>query len=248
MTLFCFAEHNGVLRNRIASNFVARGMSCLDSILLVWRGGCEQDAWILHRTLVDRLFHLHALAENDNFQNFEDYSFKKKYEARHRLLSDSDQLMREKLPASLKELQSSDRDRYREIKKSGLEWHRPKAKDVAKEMDLHFLYTLGYDYASTHVHPMADDGEGDFQRLISPTQSISLKDTTVLRNSLVAQVVLTQQAFNVSHLRWRQIAFDFLDGIQSFLYDRSAEYKITFVKMANAWPEFTLCKPKKGET
>lgn len=77
-------------------NFIARGMSCTQSIFGVWKAGSEQDAWILHRSLLDRLFHLHYLGDTDSFAEFDEYSLLSMYQARHKLLSDPD--MRRKVP------------------------------------------------------------------------------------------------------------------------------------------------------
>lgn len=182
LALFGFARNGDGLRDQIARNFVARGMACLDSILLVWQSESEKDAWILHRTLLDRLFHLHSLAAKNNFAEFDAFSFKATYEARNRLASTQNPVLRSKLASSLKQTQRFNRERYEKILDSGVEWRRPKAEDVAKEMGLECLYGLGYDYASTHVHPMADDGEVDFRRLTLPTQSGRLPDAMVRRD------------------------------------------------------------------
>ncbi len=79
-----------IKRDLIIRNFIARGMVCTQSILTLWRNNDAQGAWILHRTLMDRLFHLRSLIENDSFIEFEEYSFIKTYEARRNLLSDPD--------------------------------------------------------------------------------------------------------------------------------------------------------------
>lgn len=110
VVLLSFAKHGRGVRDMVARNFVARGMSCTESIFAVWKAGSEQDAWILHRSLIDRLLHLHHLGETDGFTDFEEYSFLAMYEARHQLLSDPD--MRLKVPASLRETQERDRQRY----------------------------------------------------------------------------------------------------------------------------------------
>lgn len=246
LALFGFARHGNGLRDQVARNFVARGMTCLDSILLVWKAESEQDALILHRTLLDRLFHLHSLAAKDDFAEFDDFSFKAMYEARNRLASTTHPIIKSKLVPSLKQTQKVNRARYEKIIASGTTWHRPKAKDVAKDMDLDFLYSLGYDFASTHVHPMANDGESDFRRLTLPTQSGPLPDATVVRNSILAQALLTQLAFSVSSLLWRRIAFNFLDHILDFLKGNSINYRLTFVKIAEAGPDFSLCKPSEA--
>ena len=147
VVLLSFAKHGQGLRETIARNFVARGMTCTQNIFAVWKAGSEQDAWILHRSLLDRSLHLHHLNETNGFSDFEDYSFLSMYKARHQLLSDPD--MTSKAPPGMKELQKSNKARYDEIAAKRSRWQRPKPEEVAKKMDLGFLYRFGYDYAST---------------------------------------------------------------------------------------------------
>jgi len=187
------------------------------------------------------LLHLHHLAESDGFSEFEEYSFVSMYEARHKLLSDPD--MNAKVPLSLRELQKADRPRYDATSAKPARWRRPKAEDVAKSMKLGFLYRFGYDYASTHVHPMSRDGEGDFTALISAPHAVTVPDATVVRNSILVQTMLVQEAFNVSQMRWRAIAYDFLDQIREFLGTGDPQFHVTFYKIGKAWPEFQLCEP-----
>ncbi len=241
MVLLSFSKHGQGLRDTIARNFIARGMRCTQSIYAVWKAGSEQDAWILHRALLDRLLHLHHLGETDGFADFEEYSFLSLYKARHQLLCDAD--MRGKVPPGLKDLQQKDRPRYESISPKPPRWRRPKAEDVAKKMNLGFLYRFGYVYASMHVHPMADDGETDFPALISPAQPAMPGDATVVRNSILAQSMLVQEALNISHLRWRRIAYDVLDQIRVFLGTGDMQFQVTLYKLGRAWPEFELCEP-----
>jgi len=230
-------------RDIIIRNFIARGMVCTQSILRLWRTNDEQGAWILHRTLMDRLFHLHALIQKDSFSQFEDFSFVKTYEARERLLCDPD--MAKKIPASLSELQKTGKTRYQEIKSKGRLWSRPKAEDVAKEMNMLFLYNLGYDYGSTHIHPMAQDGESDYELLITPEMKRKpLTDETVLRNSLIIQTMLIQEGMNGTTVRWRRIVYDFLDQIMRSLEDGNIQYAETFYKIGKAYPDFNLCEKR----
>jgi hypothetical protein len=241
VVLLSFAKHGQGLRDTVARNFIARGMSCTQSIYAVWKTGSEQDAWILHRSLLDRLLHLHDLGETDGFSDFEEHSFLSMYDARHQLLSDPD--MGGKAPPSLKKLQQRDRPRCDAISQKQPRWRRPKADDVAKRMNLGFLYRFGYDYASTHVHPMSGDGEADFTALISPPHAVAAPDATVVRNSILVQSMLVQEAFNVSLLRWRVIAYDFLDQIRVFLKTGDPQFHVTFYKIGRTWPEFELCEP-----
>jgi hypothetical protein len=240
IVLLSFSEHAKGLRETVIRNFVARGMSCTESIYAVWKAGSVQDAWILHRSLLDRLLHLHHLGETESFADFEEYSFLSMYEARHQLLCDPD--MRSKVPQGLKELQKSNKARYDEISSKQVRWRRPKPEEVAKKMDLGFLYRFGYDYASTHVHPMAADGEADFTMLISPPHTLTVPDATVVSNSILVQSMLVQEAFNVSKMRWRTIAYDFLDQIRLFLGTGDPQFQVTLYKIGRVWPDFQLCE------
>jgi hypothetical protein len=241
VVLLSFAKHGRGSREVIARNFIARGMICTESIFTVWTKGSEQDAWILHRALLDRLLHLHYLGETGEFSEFEEYSFLAIYEARHQLLSDPD--MKSKLPPSLKELQKSHKAKYDEIAQKPSRWQRPKAETVAKKMDLGFLYRFGYDYASTHVHPMAGDGEADFRTLTSPPHALTLPDATVVTNSIIVQSMLVQEALNVSRLRWRNIVYDFLGQVRAFLGMGDPQFHATFQRIARTWPDSELCEP-----
>jgi hypothetical protein len=241
VVLLSFAKHGQDLRETVARNFVARGMSCTQSIFAAWQAGREQDAWILYRSLMDRLMHLHHLGDTNGFSDFDDFSFVSQYEARHQLLCDID--MRNQVPDTLKEIQKNNKARYELIKAKQLpRWRRPKAEDVAKKMDLGFLHRFGYDYASTHVHPMSNDGELDFTILTSPALRFTLPDATVVKNSILIQSMLVQQALNVSEMRWRAVVYDFLDQIREFLRTGDQHFEVTMYKIGISWPNFQLCE------
>lgn len=244
IVLLSFAKHGQDLRDTVARNFVARGMGSTQSIYTVWKSGHEQDVWILHRSLLDRLFHLHHLGATDEFEAFEEYSFISMYKARQQLISDP--AMKDKVPSSLKELQGVSRQRYDTLAGKKPRWRRPKAEDIARSMDLGFLYRFGYDYASTHVHPMIDDGEADVAALIAAPGAVKQPDSTVLKNSILVQSLLVQEAFNVSGLKWRAIAYDFLVQIRAFVGMGNPGYQVTFPKIGRAWPEMELCEPMAG--
>jgi hypothetical protein len=240
IVLLSFAQHGQGLRETIARNFVARGMSCTQSIFKVWKAGSEQDAWILHRSLLDRLLHLHYLGETDGFSDFDEFSFLSMYEARQRLLLDPN--MKSKVPASLQELQRANQARYDLIAAKKSRWRRPKAEDVAKAMDLWFLYRFGYDFASKHVHPMSGDGEADFTTLTAPPHAFTLPDATVVRNSILVQSMLVQEALKVSKMRWHAIVYAFLEQIREFLGTGDPQFRLTMYKIGQAGPDFQLCE------
>jgi len=251
MVLLEFARNAGGLRDRIIKGFIARGMTCTDSIFTIWQHGSDEDAWILHRSLLDRLFHLHYIVLENNFTAFEEYTFVKNFEARRKLLSEKEMLNKfsKKQSNDLKELLKLQEPRYLEMKNHQPRWHRPNAEKVARSMGLGFLYRYGYDYASRYVHPMADEGEPDFSRLISKSDSDSLPDPTVIRNSLLAQSMLIQEGLNASTMKWRAIVYNYLDQFRTFLVDKNnLEFGNTLYKIGKNWPGFTLCKPSDDAT
>lgn len=244
MVLLSFAKHGHGLRETTARNFIARGMSSLQSIYHVWEIGNEQDAWILHRSLVDRLLHLHFLGVTDSFTDFEEYSFISMFKARDKIISNP--LMRNKVQ-QLKEIHKNERQKYETLLIKGCKWKRPRAQDVAKQMNLSLVYDISYDYASMHVHPLSSDGFNDFQKLIEIPDKLTLPDSTVVRNSINVQSLLVQEAFNISKMRWRAIAYDFLSQIRSFAGCDDQQYITTIYKLRKVWPDFHLCEEPTTE-
>jgi hypothetical protein len=240
VVLLSFDHYGHDLRETISRNFIARGMSCSQSIFAVWKAGSEQDAWILHRSLVDRLLHLHYLEVTNSFSEFEEYSFLSIYEAREKLISDP--FMNNRIPQHLKEFHKAEKSRYSLLSAKQTKWHRPKARDVARQMDLNLIYNLGYDYASMHVHPMSNDGNDDFKTLTEAPQERTLPDATVVRNSILVQSLIVQEALNISKMRWRAIVYDFLCQIREFLGTGDTQYLLTMYKISKAWPDFQLCE------
>jgi hypothetical protein len=237
--LLSFAKHSSLLRESIIRNFIARGITCLESILHIYQLNNLQDCWTLHRSLLDRLFHLRALQDEAAFETFEKWSFVQRFEAKNRAFSDPSG--KQKLGPELLGFTEDEKKRYAKLKREQICWSRPKAEKVAKKMDLPFLYKYGYDYGSTHVHPMADDGEEDFQKLVGLLSGPRLGQVVVLHNSFLVQVLLIQEALNASSLHWRAIIYDFLDHCILLLENGSDEYLTTFAKIANQDSDFKWC-------
>ncbi len=211
-----FARHQSSTRNQIARNFVARADATVTSIFKLWEIGDFGDCWVLYRTLVDRLFHLYALNRDDQFDAFDDWSFKAQYEAANRLRSDP--LMKDRLEGVVDEPTDEQKARYQRLVLKPPQWRRPKPEQTAKDMGLGMLNAYGYDFASTHVHPMANDGQEDFFRLTGLKPAPAFPDWSVaLNNSVLVWTMTIQEALNASSLRWRAIVYDGLEGIRQYL-------------------------------
>lgn len=245
LIVLSIGEHAPGLRGIIVRNFVARGMHCLESIHKVWQMGNFQDCWTLHRSLVDRLFTLRVLDDRDEFETFDKWSYVRQFEGRNRVLSDPE--ISKKILPTERSFSEEEKDRYAEIKRENISWKRPKAQQVAKDMNLSFLYSLAYDYASTHVHPMANDGEDDFFRLANSPPGNPYDQIVALHNSIVIQLLLVQLGMKASRLLWRSLVQDFLTDFGSLMATGSGSYLTTFEKIASLPSSFDLCSQSKTD-
>jgi hypothetical protein len=237
-----FTHASDQIRETIIRNFIARGMICLQSILQLWVFGNTSDCWILYRALIDRLFCLRTLAEKDEFEKFEKWSFMQQYEALNRVRSDPIFSVKadKKSLAPTKE----NKERYLKLKKDNIQWIRPKAETVAdKSFGMPYLYSYGYDYASMYVHPMANDGENDYLRIIQ--DKTSTKDhIVVVHNSILIQTMLIQEGLKASNFLWRAIVNNFLDQCRYSLETGSQDHLETFAKLINAGPKYVWYQQK----
>jgi hypothetical protein len=241
--LFSLGQHGKGIKDTIIRNFIARSIVSLKGILTLYEEKDYHDCWILHRCILDRLFHLSALVKDNSFELFEKWSLKLQYEFKNKVRSDP--IFREKvIPGYFNDMEKK-KDRYLDICKEKPNWSRPQAEKIAKEIDLDFLYKYGYDYASTFVHPMANDGDADFLRQTKQdTDGIFQDQRPVLTNSCLVVTVLIQDGLNASSLQWRAILYDFLSNCRIFLQSGDKEYLTTFVKIGSLGPDIDLCKKR----
>jgi len=238
MLLFEFARHSetAATRDLIVRNFIARADTMVRGLLRLWEIKDYGDCWIIHRALLDRLFHLRALNDNDQFDLFDDWSFKMQYEAANRLRSDLD--LKGQLKGLVDDLTTEQKARYQQLVKAPPDWRRPKAEDVARAMDLMFLYRYGYDFASQHVHPMANDGQEDFFNItrLEPRPNFP-ESGMVLSNSILAASLVVQEALNASTLLWCRVVYDAVDGVRKVLLSASPEHLLPLAKVSKMFEE-----------
>ncbi len=241
--LFSFAKHSAELRDIIIRNFIARGTILLQGILALWKLDDYQDGWILYRSLLDRLFHIKALADENVFQDFDDWCFVKQYDHRNRIRSDP--IFTASINKEFFRDTSEEKERYQELKIRGVKWKRPHPEKIAKNMELEFLYKHGYDYASMHVHPMSDDGMGDFLRLTGlEVNNEPIDQRALLSDSCLVLTLLIQEGLNASTLEWRAVVYFFLEHFRELLDTGSKEYGATFIKVAMLMKNNDLCRNK----
>ena len=228
--LFEFARQKLDNRNLIIRNFIARTDMMVRAVFRLWELQDYQDCWILHRCLVDRLFHLSHLQEHDQFEVFEAWSFLQQCNAINRVRSDPE--FSDARESKIFTLTPEKKERAKLLSENPPVWQRPKAKDVAKQLKMGFLYRYGYDFSSTHVHPMANDGQEDFFTITKLEPAAAFPDQrSVISNTLLVSTMIVQEGLSASTLTWRRIVYDFLDDLRLFLDKGADDYKLSFVKL-----------------
>jgi hypothetical protein len=241
LLLFAFAKEDCDTKNILLRNFIARTDTMVRGVLQLWDIADFQDCWILNRCLLDRLFHLVHLGETDSHEIFDGWSFCEQYEAQNRVRSDPE--FHGALKSQLFTPSPKEKSRYAELSKNSPKWERPKAEVVAKKMNLTFLYKYGYDFGSTHVHPMANDGQQDFFTITKLEPSPDFPDQrSVLSNSILIGSMIIQEALNQSSFQWRRVVYDFLDHLLAYLHDGTLGYQETFLRIAQMAREMGLCE------
>lgn len=242
MLLFKFAKYPCDTKDVIIRNFIALTDTMVRGVMQLWSISDYQDCWILNRYLFDRLFHLVHLGNNDQFDLFDDWLFFKQYNAQNRVRSDPE--FRGALVSQLFMPTPEQKERDCSLSIDPPNWQRPKAMAVAKGMNLRFLYKYGYDYGSTHVHPMANDGQQDFFTITGLQPAPDFPDQrSVLSNSILASCLIVQEGLNKSSFKWRRIIYDFLDHLLEHLQTGSQQDSQTLGKIIYARRDFNLCEP-----
>lgn len=180
-----------------------------------------------------RLFYLEHLATTNGFDAYEEWSFVKQYKALRRVQEDT-QFPDAALDPAF-HLTPDQVARAKALKKRAPEWRRPHAEAVAKALRMHFLYRYGYELASGHVHPMANDGVRDFYHItgLAPAPAFP-NEIIVLSNTLLVSTMIIQSAMNASSLLWRRVVYDFVDAVREYLGDGGDTHTILFVKLGRA--------------
>lgn len=109
-------------------------------------------------------------------------------------------------------------------------------KKSSKKKKLYFLYKFGYDYASTHVHPMANDGMVEYFRMVKnppPTvvSNFNYQTLTIMKNSALISSLTANSCLNFSSFKWRTLVFNFIESFRQAMNDQPNEFELNFHRM-----------------
>lgn len=247
VVLFEFMREPRGIRDNILRNYVARAEKLTQAVFVLWALDDFQGCGILFRCLLERYLLIRHLWDTGAFEDFEEWSFFEQFKAVQRVRGDS------AVDTSRSDLFVPPTDQQREraaaLFKNPPKWRRPKAEDVAKALDLGFLYTYGYLHASAQVHPMADDGLQDFHLLTGAEPAPDFPDqSAVLGNSLLVNTMLLQDAMNASSMRWMALVFNSLADIREFLATSQHDMTERMSTLAAAFHQnMVLSEPRPTE-
>jgi hypothetical protein len=241
LVLYAFAQNDCEQKDVIIRQFVAKSAMSLRGVFALWQLENYQDSWALHRILLDRLFHLHEISEKNEFSQFDDWSFFKRFCGQNKVKSDPS--FKSQATGWEYELSKEQKARVKKLEKNPPKWKRPDPETVAKAMQLDFLYKYGYDYASMHVHPMSDDGQQDFFTItkLEPAPKFS-SQLSVLHNSVLVTMLVLQVAINISSFKWRKVLFRYIEDITSFLNNGDSSFKGSYTDLFVFAKDNHLCE------
>src|SRR5205085_9718786 len=193
--LLRLAEKAESHRDIYLRNAIAKNISLLRSIETLFNQQQFNQAYILFRSLLDRLVYVYYLHDNNCFEKFEEWSFIKSYE--HRNNAKADERFKKVLDDPLFKSIPTESRRYSELKAKNVTWEKPDPKTVLKNKGLDFLYKFGYDYASMHTHPMASDGDFEFHQLtgLEPNPHKDFGYSELSLNAVLISTLLLQEIF-----------------------------------------------------
>lgn len=207
---------------RIIANVIARSIRTTSSILILCDNQDVQSAWVLHRTLAERLFHLAHLSTTKSYAEFESWSFFEQAKRQTKLVNDP--LFRDRTKGPEYHITKEQKVRFTEMLKQPPKWKRARAEDISKQLGVKFVYDYAYDYASMLIHPMANDGEMDLL-MSSREDEYSHAKKLVVDNSLLVMSMVLQEAMNSPPLNWAKIAYEMVETVRAYLGDASIDYQ-----------------------
>ena len=126
-------------------------------------------------------------------------------------------------------------------------WERPNAKKELSQKPLNVLYIGGYNFASTKVHPMADDGKDDFARLVMQQPNPKAHSIEVVHNSFGIFLLILNEWFRSNEVLWRSFVEVFYTQMFDFLEKGSKEYQTTYSWAQQFGQDLPWCEPNSED-
>jgi len=204
-------------KDYIIVNFLSRASATTKSMMHLYDLNDYSSFMILLRIVIERILYLGHLELTNAYEEFEKDTIWERHRQLHRIKSDAD--MVRKAGSQFKTAYQISHLLVKNIKrmfgsKKGLPYH---AETSAKQMKLDFLYTYGYEVASSYVHPMADEGSQELEELIANTvRSLGSEKASLLQNACFALLLLVRYSVKYSSMAWDSRYSSFVDAMMKY--------------------------------
>lgn len=198
----------------ILRNFLAKSLSFLKSIHLLVTNHQYGEAMALYRLLIERYIYLEYLIKTDSFQEFSDWSYIKAYEIRNKMKSRSE--FNDGKGSVLLNHTKEQTHKYQELKRIN-KWREPNLEKFSKELDLSILYSSGYDGASAHIHPRAEEGFNDALRIMKNEIGEPWRLDRIVNQSVLISNSIFMTALNYTSSKLLQPFYNYNMRLYDFL-------------------------------
>ena len=217
---------------KISLVFLARTIRQLDSIGKLANARCVSDGYILYRSLVERYFLFVHLCERSEFEVFDDWCFKRRYEHLNTIKSIPE--FSGKPEMRNRRFSDEEKERYQRVSADPRveKWRRPDVEMIARRSKMKFLYDAGFDWASGYVHPVSTDGNDDYLHLMGREEEADSDEISVLLgNACLISVLHVQHVMNQPEYNWRAVLYDLIDAFKKTAAREDCDYIDTFRKV-----------------
>lgn len=218
-------NEQGEHKEKVSLVFLARSLRQLQAINKLIDLQQVSDGWILYRSLLERYLLFVHLCETLEFEQFDDWCFKQRYEHLNTLKSIKE--FKGKPEMQNRRFSDEEKARYQRVQINPLvnEWRRPDMEGIARKLKMKFLYNAGYDWASSFVHPNTTDGMDDYLILMDRPPSHDSNDIHVLLGNACLISVMHIQRFMIEpEYNWRSILNDLIDTLAKTAGGENCDY------------------------
>ena len=203
----------GHLKEKLSLVLLARAVRQLQAIGALVQSTFVSDGWILYRSLLEKYFLFRHLCKTGEFDVFDDWCFKGRYE--HLNMIKSIREFKGKPQMRDRRFRDEEKTRYQRVRDDQRvkQWRRPDMESIARELEMKFLYDAGYDWASGYVHPTSQDGSEDYWILMGrECDEIGDDSEVLLHNAPLITVLHIQYFMNEPEYNWRKVLYDLIDA------------------------------------
>ncbi|MBK8266786.1 MAG: hypothetical protein IPK83_00110 [Planctomycetes bacterium] len=213
------------LKEKISMLFLARSIRQLQSIFGLVGHSFVSDGLVLLRPLLERYLLFRHLCQTDEFAVFDDWCFRENYEQLNRIKSINAFAGKPEMKG--RRFTLDQQNRYKRVcaDKQVTCWRRPDMEDVARKLEMKFLYDACYVWASGYVHPSTQEGDSDFWALMGKKNDEAQDEVDVLlRNAALVTILHMQHFMNEPEYNWRKELYDLIDGFAKVAGREQSDY------------------------